>query len=191
VVRPSVKVNRSQYAILGLLAEEPSSGYDIRKKIEKGLSHFWNESYGQIYPILKKLASERLASSKRRKQKGRPDRQVYTITAKGRTVLEEWLREPASLQVQRNETLLKLFFSGIASAAQRRRLIEAYREEQSSVIKECSETKGHLEEEYPDHPHLPLWLMTVDHGRSEARARLRWCDSVLEKLEAPKKKARG
>jgi PadR family transcriptional regulator, regulatory protein AphA len=185
-----VKVNRSQYAILGLLSEEPSSGYDIRKKVERELSHFWNESYGQIYPILKKLAAEKLASSRRRKQKGRPDRQVYTITAKGRSVLKEWLREPASLQVQRNETLLKLFFSSIATAARRRRLVEAYREEQSSAIRECTEMKAHLEEEYPDHPHLPLWLMTVEHGRTEARARLRWCDSVLQELDTRKKKTR-
>ena len=45
----------SNYAILGLLAIEPMSGYDIRKFVREVLSNFWNESYGSIYPVLAEL----------------------------------------------------------------------------------------------------------------------------------------
>ena len=51
-----MKENKSKYAIMGMLSMGPMSGYDIKKRFEKSLSYFWNESYGQIYPILRKLA---------------------------------------------------------------------------------------------------------------------------------------
>jgi hypothetical protein len=30
-------------------------GYDIKKEVEERLSHFWSESYGHIYPMLRRL----------------------------------------------------------------------------------------------------------------------------------------
>ena len=49
------KANKSRYAILGMLALEAASGYQIKKEMEESTSNFWHESYGQIYPILKLL----------------------------------------------------------------------------------------------------------------------------------------
>ena len=85
-----MKPNKSKLAILGLVAHEPASGYDIKKLVEQMLSHFWNESYGQIYPILKQLAAEGLAVRKTQRQKGKPDRQLYSVTPKGVDELREW-----------------------------------------------------------------------------------------------------
>jgi PadR family transcriptional regulator AphA len=31
------------------------SGYDIRKTVQESIRFFWSESYGQIYPALKRL----------------------------------------------------------------------------------------------------------------------------------------
>lgn len=39
-------MNATEFAILGLLAEGPLSGYDIKKEVEERLSHFWSQSYG-------------------------------------------------------------------------------------------------------------------------------------------------
>src|ERR1035441_9620557 len=50
--------NRTAYVLLGLLSIEPNqSGYDLRKAIESSVGYFWGESYGQIYPTLKRLAA--------------------------------------------------------------------------------------------------------------------------------------
>ena len=83
------------------------SGYDLKKLIEFSISNFWNESYAQIYPILKQLAKEGLTTSHVEKRVGKPDRYVYTITDAGQNELRRWLAEPAELQTQRNELLLK------------------------------------------------------------------------------------
>jgi DNA-binding PadR family transcriptional regulator len=53
--------NRTKYAILGILALAPQTGYELKQFIERSLSAFWQESYGQLYPTLKLLVSEGLA----------------------------------------------------------------------------------------------------------------------------------
>jgi PadR family transcriptional regulator AphA len=88
------KENKSKYALLGILSISPGSGYDIKKLMEQSTSNFWNESYGQIYPILKQLVEQRLATSHTEKQEGKPERYVYTLTAKGLEELRHWLTEP-------------------------------------------------------------------------------------------------
>src|SRR3989441_13271562 len=101
--------NRTRYAILGVLSRRPMSGYDVKKLIERSIAHFWNESYGQIYPSLNRLADEGLAERRRERQRGKPDRHVYSLTSKGRAELLRWLALPARLGPVRSELLLKLF----------------------------------------------------------------------------------
>ena len=66
--------------LLGLLTIEPMSGYDLGQAIRTSVGFFWNESYGQIYPNLKKLAAEGFVTAKTERQKGKPDKRIYSIT---------------------------------------------------------------------------------------------------------------
>ena len=43
------------WAILGLIALEPCSGYDVKRIVDRSIRHFWAASYGQIYPELRRL----------------------------------------------------------------------------------------------------------------------------------------
>ncbi len=52
--------SKTQYALLGILSQCEMNGYEIRKYIETTISFFWNESFGQIYPTLKRLEEEGL-----------------------------------------------------------------------------------------------------------------------------------
>jgi PadR family transcriptional regulator, regulatory protein AphA len=42
--------------------------------MEQSTGYFWNESYGQIYPLLKQLEQERLATHYTEKQERKPER---------------------------------------------------------------------------------------------------------------------
>jgi len=101
--------NTSKYAILGLIGIEPMSGYDIKKLLDMALSHFWDVSYGRLYPTLKALESGGLIVSRTEKQRGKPDQIVYSITGEGRAAVVEWLQELAGPPRIRNESLLKIF----------------------------------------------------------------------------------
>src|SRR5215472_7142408 len=104
------KENKSRYALLGILSMCPGSGYDFKKLMEQSTSNFWSESYGQIYPLLKQLEQDGLATHHNEKQEGKPERYVYALTSQGREALERWLTGPVERGVERNELLLKLFF---------------------------------------------------------------------------------
>ena len=68
------KASRTSHAILGFLTWEPMSGYAIKKAVAASIDNFWNESYGQIYPILKRLVANGLAT--RSPTAWRPGRRV-------------------------------------------------------------------------------------------------------------------
>ncbi|MDP9178506.1 MAG: PadR family transcriptional regulator, partial [Gemmatimonadota bacterium] len=125
-----MRENRSRYAVLGALTIKPMSGYDLRTFFDQSVRFFWNESYGQIYPILKKLAAEGLVAPAPQSARGgtHPRRTVYVITARGRAALAEWLGEPADQEVGRIEILLKLFFAPEGEPAAAREHVSAFRE---------------------------------------------------------------
>ena len=95
--------------ILGLLAFEARTGYDIKQVTDRSTRFFWGASYGQIYPELRRLETAGLVRS-RAAPRGEVRRHVYSLTPKGRKALGEWLAEPDALYDVRDEGLLKLFF---------------------------------------------------------------------------------
>ena len=72
------------------------------------LGHFWHESYGHIYPILRRLHRDGLVEKSVEAHDGLPNRHVYSITSDGHAELEEWLRRPVEHTPPRNELLLKV-----------------------------------------------------------------------------------
>ena len=184
----------SEYAILGLLSLRPMSGYDIRKTVQESIRYFWSESYGQIYPILARLASRRLVERRLERQKGKPDRYVYSITAEGRERLGAWLAEPAREQPFRSELLLKLFFGRHRPVAESIRHVERFGERQLALKRSYADSERELLREQRAHPELPYWLITLRFGQSRANALLRWSEQTLETLErlsrAPARRAK-
>jgi len=96
-----------RYALLGLLAEEPASGYDLARKFERNLRRYaWHAQHSQIYPELSRLAAEGLATVIEHGPRGR---RTYAITDIGRIELRRWVLDPNDEPVVRNEHTLKLF----------------------------------------------------------------------------------
>src|SRR5262249_61110027 len=93
----------------------PRPGYGVKKAMAGRLAHFWSESFGQIYPILRRLAADGLIVGRRHAQRGKPDRHVYAITPRGLEHLRAWLAVPAPPESFRSELLLKLFLGGLVS----------------------------------------------------------------------------
>ena len=177
------KENKSRYALLGMLSLGPMSGYDIKKLTELSIGHFWNESYAQIYPILKQLEHEGLAVKHAEKQEGRPERYVYTLTAAGHEALKQWLVEPAEQQVLRNELLLKLFFGAQVPLPAILAHVHTYRDIHRQLLQQYIQTELATREEYAAHSNLPYWLITLSYGRHFSQAMLSWCEETLTILE--------
>lgn len=102
---------KTKYILLGLMAKRPQTGYSIKKSIENEFRHFWQESYGQIYPTLKILVDQGFTESSETDaiQNGRRTI-TYTITENGRVELRRWLAEAPDVEKLRYEILLKVSF---------------------------------------------------------------------------------
>src|SRR4028119_2289956 len=88
--------------ILGMLAIEPKSGYDIKAMTDKSTRFFWAASYGQIYPELARLAEQGLVRGAPEPQ-GARKRTVWGITDAGRDALSSWLAEGEQTHELRDE----------------------------------------------------------------------------------------
>lgn len=107
--RPSALTTTS-YAILGLLAVEPWSTYELTKQMDRSLGRIWPRAQSKLYEEPKKLVEHGLARA-RTEPVGRRPRTTYTITAAGRRALAVWLAEPGAGPVLEFEGLLKLFLA--------------------------------------------------------------------------------
>lgn len=102
---------KTKYILLGLMEKRPQTGYSIKKSIENEFRHFWQESFGQIYPTLKILVDQGLADSAETETIPNGRRTItYTITEKGRVELRRWLSEVPDIEKLRYEILLKVSF---------------------------------------------------------------------------------
>jgi DNA-binding PadR family transcriptional regulator len=172
--------SRTPYVILGLLSVEPMTGYDLRQTIERTVGHFWSESYGQLYPALRRLRDDGLILGEETAGGRRKVR--YTITEAGRTHLIAWLQTPAEPTPPRNELLLKVFFGAHDPAAiltELRRAQAASRAEGARM----AAIAALLRDQEADAPELPYWLTTLDLGERVARARAEWADAAIARLE--------
>ena len=99
----------TSYAILGLLGIQPWTTYELAQQMERSLKNFWPRAQSRIYEEPKRLAALGLARASR-DHVGRRPRTTYTITAKGRRVLRQWLAEPGGGPILEMEALLKVFY---------------------------------------------------------------------------------
>jgi DNA-binding PadR family transcriptional regulator len=172
----------SQEVLLGLLTVEPMSGYDLGQSIRASIGFFWNESYGQIYPNLKKLAAAGLVTAKTEKQKGKPDRQVYSITPRGRARLEKWLAVEPQPEVPRNELLLKLFFGTQAGPETVIGYVERMAQSNKAFLEKFRQIERELLAQMGRYPDVPYWRMAARFGQLELEAHLRWAEETLTAL---------
>jgi PadR family transcriptional regulator, regulatory protein AphA len=105
-----------KYALLGLLAESPKYGYELKRRFEGALGNIWSVSYGQLYPTLRHLSEVGWLTKKTEPGKKAAEKNIYSITEKGRRKLDEWLLKPlrSSYKVKDEFTLRFLFFSKLA-----------------------------------------------------------------------------
>ena len=177
-----MRENRSQYAILGALTLKPMSGYDLKQFADGSVRHFWAESFGQIYPMLRRLEADGLVKRKPGVRANRRERIVYAITDAGREALARWVMEPARDEVGRVEVLLKLFFARNGPPGTALRLLEAFRAEHMGRLERYAAVERRLRLEHNTSPDLPYWLATLSYGRHVSESLVAWCDESLEAL---------
>lgn len=171
--------NTTTYIILGLLAHEDSSGYDLKKKIDHMISQFWDVGYGQLYPTLKMLEKEgSITGTPAPSEKG-PDRIVYAITNAGKDKLIGWLSLPNEKEYVRYEILLKLFFGNLSSPLNTIKRIEEFQKQHEKDLQLIRSYKANLENVFHENQDHLYYYLTVIFGEHLYNAYLEWADEAV------------
>ena len=176
---------QTRFVVLGILAIHPhQSGYEIRKTIEQSVGFFWGESYGQIYPTLKRLVAEGLIVPSPPASVANRRRQEYSITPAGHARLQQWLAVPYREDPPRDEFLLKLFFGRDAAPGVTIAHVHQFQAKLRRMPATLQELEPLARAHSSQNPGFPFWMLTLGFGLTQMRAALDWCESALAVLSA-------
>lgn len=84
-----------KHALLALLAEEPSYGYELKKRYDEAVGLLWPLQQAQVYNNLRALHEAGLVEMEARvAQTSLPDQKRFRLTAAGQQELAGWTSEP-------------------------------------------------------------------------------------------------
>ncbi|MFT8391468.1 MAG: PadR family transcriptional regulator [Sporolactobacillus sp.] len=101
---------KNEDVILGLLKERAHTGYEIVEQIKTIFSHFFDGSYGSVYPVLHKLERDGKVTKQTVMQEGRPNKYIYSITETGIAHFQDYLRSAVRPESVRSDFLVRLYF---------------------------------------------------------------------------------
>jgi DNA-binding PadR family transcriptional regulator len=170
-----------RYALLGLLAQQPASGYDLMRTFDRNLKRYaWHARQGQIYPELAQLLDEGLVEVV---AEGPRRRRVYGPTDQGREALREWmLAAPGELAV-RNEHVLRLLLLPTLAPADARVLLE---QSAAGAAREAAALRSALDglrAQLGEAP-LPPEAFGAELGARWFEALVTWSEWALAELDA-------
>jgi PadR family transcriptional regulator, regulatory protein AphA len=194
VVRPALAVSgdirqtrekASRFAILGMLAlGKKKSGYDLKKAIATSTANFWSESYGNIYPTLRKLLAEgAILKDSAKAPANKRQKQLYSITKRGSQALSEWLRQPVATRSEDNELLLKLFFGSMMSLAESQALVKAHRDHHIGLLKTFAAIERTISTGQASQEQKIYLRATLQYGQAVSRALVQWSDATEKALQ--------
>jgi DNA-binding PadR family transcriptional regulator len=145
-----------QHAVLGLLAEGPSYGYELKANFEEAIGPQWGElNIGHLYQILDRLMRDRLVRRRAVAQSDRPDKLVYRLTKNGRVELDRWLGSPFVRSAgYRDDFFLKLL---VAARLGKNPLEQVLRGQREAYLRELAALGG-LRGKYGKEPLVSLLL---------------------------------
>lgn len=197
------------FAILGLLKDQPLHGYELKKRLGETLGSLWGFSYGSLYPALRRLErtgaiavvgagesapevaaipstgsvkGEAAAARLRRlPTPGRRNRKAYRITPRGDELFTELLTADDPGSDTEREFALKLAFCRFLPVPDRVALLERRRADLGEHLTRARRTRSGKSDRYT--------RSLMEHGTKSIERDLEWVDDLLaaERSQEPLK----
>ena len=183
------------YAVLGLLAREALSGYDVAQRMKGRVGFFWGAGHSQIYPELARLEGDGFVTHDVVLQKERPDKKVYEITASGLRALKEWVTQPPPHRPTKDELTLKAYSVWLADREEAARLFREEGRRNEEQLARYEEILAWMEREWADdlnRPESPRFASyaTLRRGILYERGNAEWCRWLADAVEDGKQELR-
>jgi DNA-binding PadR family transcriptional regulator len=174
-----------KFGILGLLAEQPLHGYEVKNRFESLLGGTWEVNIGQVYSTLQRLERDGLVEAAG--DRGDRGKLPYNLTGAGRRTLEDWLRQPeAEPQQLREEIYVKLLLVSRLANGGLNSLLAAQRRVYLQRLKDLAGLERRAREQGRDD-----LVLLVKGAVLHTEADLKWTDAWAEELLGTHKRGGG
>jgi DNA-binding PadR family transcriptional regulator len=164
----------ASFALLGLLYNDPSYGYDLKKGYDRLFGREKPLAFGQVYATLARLLRDQQISSEQLEQAAGPERKRYAITALGREELEMWLRKAESAHTDSQSTLFVKVATAILVDKSPQDFLDIQRAAHLQKMRELTalRRKGDLAQ-----------ALRADYALFHLEADLRWIDVTTARIK--------
>ena len=166
-----------EFAVLGLLHEGPTHGYDLRRRLNTALGPFRALSYGTLYPALKGLLGRGLIaetadvpgpSSKR-------PRVVYELTAAGKEHFADLVARADASSWEDDGFDVRFAFFARTEHDVRLRILEGRRSRLEEDLDRVRDASARSRER------LDAWTSALQqHGEEQAAREVRWLSELID-----------
>lgn len=172
------------FALLGLLARQPATGYDLARDLRRPVGYFWHARHSQIYPTLTQLEADGMVTHEVIAGAGpRPTKQ-YRVTRSGRSAVRRWLRETTP-EVDDREILLRVYLVWLLPTRDALAMLAAIREHHVRTLEHFLGLLVGRDDAATVSPLDPLFgeRATLDWGVVFERGRIAWIDRTIHEIQ--------
>jgi DNA-binding PadR family transcriptional regulator len=169
-----------RHAVLGLLAQRPRHGYELRAAFQAlvGGRENWDVKPAQIYTTLARLEQGGLVAEDSVEQDAGPEKRIYALTPIGRSRLKEWFAGGIEPEHHHDAFFLKLMIGLVSGVADPHRLIQTQR---AHLLQELRDIAEHRRRADPSKELAGILLQ--DKAVMHLEADLRWLDMIEAQLD--------
>ena len=163
------------HTVLGVLADGPLHGYELRKRLTAILGPFRALSYGSLYPCLHRLSERGLIDPREEPGASRRARITYALTSEGKEAFAAWVDQVGPEAWEDEGFAARLAFFSVTDAAVRMRILEGRRtrlEERLRILQESLDRTDARLDAYAER--------LRDHGIDGTRREVSWIEELIE-----------
>jgi DNA-binding PadR family transcriptional regulator len=163
-----------ELAVLGLLKDSSMHGYELKKRLDEQLGHFWSISYGSLYPTLKRLASTGAIEISSPSGETSRRKNVYHITPHGEALFFRLLDAEGARYSDRDQFMLRFAFSRYMEPEARRRMLEGRRGYLQERLAKMSASLKRMRDRMDEYSRE-----LMQYGVAETEHDIRWLNDML------------
>ncbi|WP_410661812.1 PadR family transcriptional regulator [Amycolatopsis sp. lyj-112] len=175
-------------AILAMLLEGESSGYDLAKSFNASVANFWTTTPQQLYRELDKMESQGLVTARVVEQLRRPNKRLFSLTDTGAAELAEFTTRAPKPTAIRDELLVQVQAIEAGDGDAIRRAVADRMATAETKLKRFERLRERLLGEAGEADFLTTAprvgpYLTLARGITFEQENIRWCEQVLDVLD--------
>lgn len=170
--------------VLGLLFLCDRTIYQLRSRIDKGLSLMYSSSMGSIQAAIKKLLQAGYIEYQEIVENGKY-KKMYHITENGKRYFLDWINAPIGEVNVRCPELVKIYFMGFSDKGKREVNIQSYlasMKEKYRVLKAICDEAEHMDVPEEGKDIFQYQLVSALYGKALCQFNINWYEQLLEQM---------